>query len=318
MNKNLKDEIQHIIDQGLELKHKYIAKDHLRLDFINIFSQTDEEYQGFVAQIDQLGKPVKDIWKGVIVSLDKQFDVENDKLSYIMISKPREDRKVQGYLSYYLNNFEEMHTEFEKSGNNTILVRKPDYMRLEVADDEHDVKVYMTSSSMLETVVYSMNEKNTEGNPDLQNDINKLQADLEKEKELRLHLMADFQNFKKRNEQDKATWGAISNMGLIQDILEVYDDMQLALQDDNLNIEHAKTSLKSAQDKLVQAAERAGIAKIDVKVGEVFDKEKMEAVSVVPVQDENQKGKVIAVITTAYKYQNRDGILKAAKVVVGK
>ena len=42
----------------------------------------------------------------------------------------------------------------------------------------------------------------------------------------------------------------------------------------------------------------------------------MEAISAIP--DENNKGKVIAVITSAYKYANQQSILSSAKVIVGK
>ena len=94
--------------------------------------------------------------------------------------------------------------------------------------------------------------------------------------------------------------------------------MELALNDEQLNLDHAKTSMKSAQDKLIAAALKAGIEKVDVKVGDDFDKEKMEAVSMVPTTDDSQKGKVIAIISSAYKLTNKEGILKPAKVVVGK
>lgn len=147
---------------------------------------------------------------------------------------------------------------------------------------------------------------------------NLLQAQLDEEKAKRLSLMAEFQNYQKRIEQEKSTWGALSNMSLIKDILEIHDDLQLAISDENLDLDHAKTSIKSAQDKLIDTILRAGIEKVDVKIGDEFDKERMEAVSTVPAQDESQKNKVIAIISSAFKYVGKDFILKAAKVVVGK
>jgi len=145
-----------------------------------------------------------------------------------------------------------------------------------------------------------------------------LNQQIEEEKHKRLQLMADFQNYQRRVDSEKSTWGAISNMTIIKELLEVNDDIQLALQDENLNLEHAKQSLKTAQEKLIVAALRAGVEKVDVAVGDEFDREKMEAVSAVQTQEENQKNKVIAVISSAYKFVSKPGILKAAKVVVGK
>lgn len=143
-----------------------------------------------------------------------------------------------------------------------------------------------------------------------------LETLLEEEKGKRLALMADFQNYQRRVSEEKANWGAISNMALIQDVLEVSDDISLALNDETLDLEHSKTSLKSAKDKLVDTVLRAGVERIEIKVGDEFNKDFMEAISTIPVQD--QKNKVIAVISSAYKYVGKEYILKPAKVVVGK
>jgi molecular chaperone GrpE len=139
---------------------------------------------------------------------------------------------------------------------------------------------------------------------------------LEEEKNRRIQLMADFENFKKRMEQERATFGAIANMGLIQQILEIHDDLQLAISDANLDKDSAIESIKTAQDKIKGAAKLAGVEAVEIKIGDDFDSSKMEAITTVP--DEKNKNKVVAVISSAYKYVGKDGIIKAAKVVVGK
>jgi molecular chaperone GrpE len=139
---------------------------------------------------------------------------------------------------------------------------------------------------------------------------------LEEEKNRRIQLMADFENFKKRMEQERATFGAIANMGLIQQILEIHDDLQLAISDANLDKDSAIESIKTAQDKIKRAATLAGVEAVEIKIGDDFDSSKMEAITTVP--DEKNKNKVVAVISSAYKYVGKDGIIKAAKVVVGK
>ncbi|BCX14133.1 MAG: hypothetical protein KatS3mg085_665 [Candidatus Dojkabacteria bacterium] len=128
--------------------------------------------------------------------------------------------------------------------------------------------------------------------------------------------MADFDNYKKRIEKEKATFGALTNLSLIQEILEVSDDIDLALNDEDLNLEGAKEALKTAKEKLNQSINLAGVEKIEIKKGDEFDKEIMEAISVIP--DENFKNKVIAVISSAYKYKGKDGVIRPARVIVGK
>jgi len=139
---------------------------------------------------------------------------------------------------------------------------------------------------------------------------------LQEEKERRILLKADFENYKKRMESERATFGAIANMGLIQELLEVHDDLQLALDDSELDLNRSKESIKTAQQKLLGASERAGIERIEVKVGDEFNKETMEAISAIP--NEENKNKVIAVISSAFKYRGQTNILKPAKVIVGK
>lgn len=143
-----------------------------------------------------------------------------------------------------------------------------------------------------------------------------LETQLSDEKNRRLSLMADFENYKKRMESEKALFGAMANMSLIREILEVFDDIGLALNDESLNVDNAKASLKSTKEKLAMITKMAGVEAIEINVGDDFDKEKMEAIQAIP--DENNKNKVVAVISSAYKYTNKDGILKAAKVIVGK
>lgn len=146
--------------------------------------------------------------------------------------------------------------------------------------------------------------------------IKDLESQVETLKNQKIQLYADFDNYRKRMDAERATFGAIANMGLIKEILEIYDDIELALSDSSLNLDNAKMSLKVAQDKLSGAARSAGVEKIEVKVGDEFDKTKMEAIQTVP--DENNKNKVIAVVSSAYKYVGQDTILKHAKVIVGK
>ncbi len=146
--------------------------------------------------------------------------------------------------------------------------------------------------------------------------LKELEMQVEALKSQKLQLMADFDNYRKRMDAERATFGAIANMGLISEMLEIHDDMELALKDGGLNLEHAKSSLKTAQDKLIAAVKSAGVEKVEVNVGDEFDRSKMEAIQT--VADERNKNKVIVVISSAYKYIGQVNVLKPAKVIVGK
>lgn len=156
-------------------------------------------------------------------------------------------------------------------------------------------------------------QKDNQEEQDLKQD---LQSLLNDEKERRLRVMADFENYKRRIEQEKSMFGAMANMSIIQSILEIHDDVQLALDDVELDVDRAKSSLVNVQDKIKSAVGLAGVETLEVKVGDEFNSETMEAIQA--IEDDKNKGKVIAVISSAYKYSNKDGILKPAKVIVGK
>lgn len=161
----------------------------------------------------------------------------------------------------------------------------------------------------------SNEDKSSLSNPS-NSDIESLHIIIEEEKGKRMQLMADFENYKKRIESEKAMFGAIANLGLIKELLEISDDITLALQDDSINIERAKESLSIAQSKLTAAASNAGVEKIEINTGDDFNKDLMEAITM--VEDSKMKGKVITVVSSAYKYANNDQIIKPAKVIVGR
>lgn len=139
---------------------------------------------------------------------------------------------------------------------------------------------------------------------------------LAEERAKRIQIMADFENYKKRMEGERAMFGAIANIGLIKELLEISDDISLALGDESLDLDRSKESLSIAKEKLIAAAKASGVEKIEVNVGDEFNKEYMEAVSV--VENNEMKNKVIAVVSSAYKYSSNGSIIKSAKVIVGK
>lgn len=143
-----------------------------------------------------------------------------------------------------------------------------------------------------------------------------LEQQLTDEKRRRLQVMADFDNYRKRMESERSTFGALANIGIIQEILEIFDDLQLAMNDDSLEIQGAKQAITTAQEKLKAAASHAGVVTLDINQGDEFDSSVMEAVTTIP--DADNAGKVVAVISSGFKYASKEGVIKPAKVVIGK
>ena len=145
-----------------------------------------------------------------------------------------------------------------------------------------------------------------------------LKEQIEALKSSKLQVMADFENFRKRMEEEKSKFGLMANMMIVSILLEMLDELERALTDDEIKSARATEVLKLFRDKLLSAVMAAGVEKVDIEIGAAFDSRTMEAITSIPVPDEAQEGKVIDIISSAFKYSNKDEILKTAKVVVGK
>lgn len=131
-----------------------------------------------------------------------------------------------------------------------------------------------------------------------------------------IRLYSDFDNFRKRTIKEKADIISTASGDVIKDLLTILDDFDRAIAN-NDKVEDAATlkeGFKLIHHKLVLALQNKGLEAIDAK-GEVFDADKHEAITNVPVEDKEQKGKVIDVVERGYNLRGR--ALRYAKVIVG-
>jgi molecular chaperone GrpE len=308
--------INEILTESKRLKEKYYSAENLTLEYVCVLTHDSKEYDFYSEEVLKLGEIVEE-GNGIIVNLYENKKVENENVKYIRIRKPDSKNSQKGFVDYSVEDYEDFKSRYAKSEVVKVVKSHNGSELLELRDNEFDVLIYIPQNPLSQELQKSKNPRIQESKDPI-DELSTLKTQLNDEKERRLRLMADFENYKRRLEQEKSLFGALANIGLIQELLEVSDDITLALNDESLDLNRAKEALKLAQDKLLGSAKNAGVEKVDVKIGDEFNKETMEAVTSVPAQSEEQKGKVIAVISSAYKYANKEGIIKAAKVVVGK
>lgn len=314
MENDFLTEIETNFKTSLEIKNKYFDGYPMVMDHLTIFTYDFEEYQKGKKQSDTIGKAQFEDERGTMYKLNNPIIIEAFELSNFKIAKPNIHNHNSHHFGVYykVENFEDFKKRFDALNHNTI-IKQQLHNKLEIIENDVPVILYIVPAN--EPALEDM--ENVKELTTSEKDLLRLQSQLEEERMKRIQVMADFQNYQKRIDQERSTWGAISNMALIRESLEIYDDLHLALNDENLSLEHAKISIKSAQDKLLVSVAAAGIEVIDIKVGDNFDKEKMEAVSTIEA-GEDQKNKVVAVVSSAFKYKDKEFILKPAKVVVGK
>ena len=150
---------------------------------------------------------------------------------------------------------------------------------------------------------------------ELTDNLAKKEAELAKEKDSYLRLMAEFETFRRRSSEDRLNLISSASAKTIEGLLPVLDDCERALEIlSKSSDEAAKEGTLLIYNKLMDYLKSQGLAKIEAK-GEVFDTDFHEAVTQFPAPSEELKGKVIDVVQNGYTLGGK--VLRYAKVVVG-
>jgi len=144
----------------------------------------------------------------------------------------------------------------------------------------------------------------------------KVQAELEELKDKYLRTIAEFENYRKRTQKEKAELIFNGGEKTISAILPVLDDMERAVAN-SVNAEDIK-SLEAGWElifkKLQTTLEGMGVKKIETKDKD-FDVDFHEAIARVPGVEEDKKGKVIDCVQSGYTLNEK--VIRHAKVAVG-
>jgi len=123
---------------------------------------------------------------------------------------------------------------------------------------------------------------------------------------------ADFENYKRRREQEKTETGQFANLALILNLLPVLDDFERALH--SIPPELAESSwldgIRLIERKLRANLEAQGLSYIPA-IGEPFDPRFHEAIR----QDKGKEGIVIGEVHKGYQFQDR--VIRPSRVVIG-
>lgn len=143
-------------------------------------------------------------------------------------------------------------------------------------------------------------------------------AQLEKEaaeyKDSYLRAAADFRNYKRRTEQERADLIRSASAGLLLKLLPVIDDLDRAMQSVTPEIEASQWygGFRLIAQKLQTVLESEGVSPIEA-VGQDFDPNRHEAVIYEPAP--GQEGTVVGELQKGYML--RDKVLRPSMVKVG-
>ena len=146
--------------------------------------------------------------------------------------------------------------------------------------------------------------------------LKELSENLNQEKDKYLRLFAEFENFKKRTARERIELFKTAGQEVITAILPILDDFERAIDQTPKEHEELIKGFVLIKNKLTDVLKSNGLNVTETNVGDTFDAEIHEAITLIPVTDESQKGKIIDI--TEKGYQLGDKIIRFPKVVVGR
>ena len=149
-----------------------------------------------------------------------------------------------------------------------------------------------------------------------ENIVEKLQSEVDKEKNNFLRLFAEFENYKKRTAKERIELFSTANRELMTVLLPIMDDFDRGLNE--IKKSDDKAMLEGIQliyNKFKNTLNQKGLMEMEVGKGDVFDAEIHEAISQIPAPSKKLKGKIIDVVEKGYKLG--ETIIRFPKVVLG-
>lgn len=186
-------------------------------------------------------------------------------------------------------------------------------------NQEADVETQATEDSEADVEV-SDEQKEVEAPEDTtettEDSLQKVQAELAELKDKYLRTVAEFENYKKRTQKEKAELIFNGSEKTVSAILPILDDMERA-EANSANTEDIQALEEGWElifKKLQTTLEGLGVKKIETEDKD-FDVDFHEAVAMVPGVEEDKKGKVIDCVQTGYTLNEK--VIRHAKVAVG-
>lgn len=177
----------------------------------------------------------------------------------------------------------------------------------EVNNNQQQIEKEQTENQMKE----DKNEVNTE---ELKKKVEELEKEANDWKDKFLRKAAEFENYKKRTENDQLNLLNYAAESFIKKILPIVDDFERSLEhiNDSNDFEKLKEGIQLIYNKLIKVLEEQGVKKIEA-VGQPFDVEFHEALMQKPdntvpphtVLEELEKG-----------YLYKDKVIRHSKVIV--
>ncbi len=148
-------------------------------------------------------------------------------------------------------------------------------------------------------------------------ELEKLRAELEEQKDKYIRLFAEFDNYKKRTAKERIELIRSASKDIVVNMLPVLDDFERAMKlaEEQKNDAIFPEGMRLVYHKMLGILQSQGLQAME-STGQDFNPEVHEAVSEIAAPNEELKGKVIETIEKGYFLNEK--IIRYAKVVVAR
>ena len=184
-------------------------------------------------------------------------------------------------------------------------------------DDEHAIATEADEQAQLEDVVPEAVADESESDEPVEIQLAKARETIKDYWDQMMRLRAEIDNNRKRAERDIESAHKYALKNFVENLLPVIDSMEMgqtAASADNATLESIREGTALTTNMLIQVLEKNGLEQID-PVGEIFDPEKHQAISMIEV--ENAKTNTIVNVMQKGFLLN-DRLVRPAMVVVAK
>lgn len=158
-------------------------------------------------------------------------------------------------------------------------------------------------------------EEEREAEEELRRELDHLEEEFAGLKDRHLRLAADFENYRRRAENEMTESWVRAQADLVRRLLDALDDLQRVsdLDPDETTVDAVVEGVELVERKLLQAMKEAGV-EVLVPEGEPFDPEVMEAMMRVPTDSEGEDDRVDQVFQKGYTFKGH--LVRPARVSV--
>ncbi|HOS15864.1 MAG TPA: nucleotide exchange factor GrpE [Bacteroidales bacterium] len=164
--------------------------------------------------------------------------------------------------------------------------------------------------------MFAKKDKRMQQIEELKASTEKLQAEKAELQDKFLRLYSEFDNYRKRTQKEKLDIIKTASENIILNLLPIIDDMERAIafneknQTDDVSV---KEGLTLILQKLKTMLKQKGLAEIKTE-NEPFSTDFHEAISTVPAEKEEDKGKILEEIQKGYTLN--DKVIRFSKVII--